>query len=232
MAPNVTALRACIKEHPNVKNLPKVTQDMDVFCRLLRENKVNETRDAFFRLPGLVQCLFLYYAWSVLTQTHPSDDAYLTSFRLFKLFRGPVEKNKPIFRPYKDVIDPFYRKAFEWNKQQDDLDDVPLSQYPSPMKTPAKKSSPKSPMKTPAKKSSPTKSPKKTYEKQYQKYETPEDEALITFYTSLYQEKPTSRLAITWLAEYGVETDEISREEIERKYANLVKTGQVFRLRG
>jgi hypothetical protein len=74
---------------------------------------------------------------------------------------------------------------------------------------------------------------KKKYDKKYQKYEEPlPNSSQYTFYTSLYAEKGNSSLAITWLTEHGVfENNDPKRAELVRNYEELVKKGQVFKLR-
>lgn len=60
-------------------------------------------------------------------------------------------------------------------------------------------------------------STKGNFDKKYQKYETPEeDDALYLFYSSLYDENPKSKLAISWCLEHGLfEGDK--RKKLEKK---------------
>lgn len=66
-----------------------------------------------------------------------------------------------------------------------------------------------------------TKKEKTKYEKAFQKKETPDKASpLYIFYTTLYEEKPDSRLAIKWLTEYGVFNGS-KRERLVEKYKGL-----------
>lgn len=62
---------------------------------------------------------------------------------------------------------------------------------------------------------------KKSYDKEGQKYDTPPSgDALYVFYTSLYEEKPNSNIAVVWLTERGVfEGDE--RKKLVQKWKKI-----------
>ncbi len=63
----------------------------------------------------------------------------------------------------------------------------------------------------------------KKYGKNYQKHEEEEENSpLWIFYTTLYEEKPDSELAIRWLTEHGIFEEE-AREELEEKYVELLR---------
>lgn len=60
-------------------------------------------------------------------------------------------------------------------------------------------------------------STKGNFDKKHQKFETPdEDDALYLFYSSLYDEKPKSKLAITWCLEHGL-FDGDKRKKLEKQ---------------
>lgn len=64
----------------------------------------------------------------------------------------------------------------------------------------------------------------KKYDKQYQKYDSPTDEMdpLYIYYTSLYKQKPNSKLAIVWLTEHGI-YDGSDRDNLIKIYKNVIK---------
>jgi hypothetical protein len=70
---------------------------------------------------------------------------------------------------------------------------------------------------------------RKTYEKEYQKHPSPvnDNDPLHVFYTSLYQEDPKNRLAITWLTEHGVYDGE-DREKLISKYKKLAEKSKLI----
>jgi hypothetical protein len=62
--------------------------------------------------------------------------------------------------------------------------------------------------------------------KEYQKKEKPDrNSPLYLYYTSLYEENPRSEIAIKWLTEYGVYSDD-KRDELIRRYKKYVKKGK------
>lgn len=73
---------------------------------------------------------------------------------------------------------------------------------------------------------------KKEYKKKFQKKDAPltEVDPLYIFYTSLYAQKPNSRLAITWLTEHGV-LDGENRRKLEKKYEKLQKDDKLVKMR-
>ena len=59
---------------------------------------------------------------------------------------------------------------------------------------------------------------RKIYAKKYQRYETPDDtDSLYLFYTSLYEQRPDSQMALKWLVEHGV-YDGKRREKLVERY--------------
>lgn len=194
----------CKKYSAKIKNIPKELSNIQDFCSSLCANKVKESKEKFLKLSYIVQCMFLEYAWNIISaKTKHSDDSYLTAFRLFKLFRGKDMKEKPIYARYLTLksLEPNYKKALEWNR--------------------------KSPVST---KKSPSVSAKTKYDKEYQRKPEPVDDAdpLRIFYVSLYLEKPSSPLAITWLTEHGVYDGE-ERKQLIKKYKKLADKNGLIR---
>ena len=97
-----------------------------------------------------------------------------------------------------------YKTALEWNR--------------SPTKQKTTSSSPAVPKQS------------KKYEKEYQRYEAPQDtlDPLYVYYTSLYSQNPKSRLAITWLTEHGV-YEGPDREKISKLYKKLAEAGKLIK---
>ena len=274
-------------------DISQTLDDIDYFCRLLRKNAVQDSKNAFAKLPILVQCLFLTNARKILANKDDyTDDSYLTAFRVFKLFRSTEDKEKIIFEPYKGEVESDYKKAFDWNKNYSETKtpgieivdyseksvavfgdtksikeelkaiggkfniglkrgevkqpgwifaktkraqiEAVLSPISTPRRSDSPASTPKKPVKSPA--SPRSKSPasprsRKTYDKEFQKHDEPEEGGpLYLFYTSLYEEKPSSRLAITWLTEYGV-YDGKERSALVDKYKTLADKGKLIKLR-
>lgn len=207
----------CIKKYGNVKNQPETIKKIEVFCKLLRANKVKATQEDFMKLPPVVQCIFLQKGYEILSGKigKNNEDAYLAAFRLFKLFRAKSMKDEKIYANYTKLkeLDDHYKKALQWNrdregktKTKEDGDDGEKKKTTS---TRASRS-------------------KKSYEKTYQKAASVEDDnALYFFYTSLYAEKPKSPLAITWLTEHGM-LEGKARKELEAKYEKLIENKELI----
>ncbi len=112
------------KKYPIIKpkNIPKTLKDISIFCNMLRSNKVKDSKAKFLSLPLIVQCIFLYHGWQVLSNRKKyTDDSYLTSFRLFKLFRNKEMQSKKTFKKYADLdtLDKYYKQALNWNRKLD-----------------------------------------------------------------------------------------------------------------
>lgn len=188
-------MEQCKTKYPDV---PKNLKDIESFCNLLRNNKVKESKEAFVKLPLLVQCLFLHHGWNIISnKSKHSEDSYLTAFYLFKLFRGKEMKESDIYSKYVKLktLEKYYKTASEWSKKTS--------------KTPGKSNTPRG---------------SKKYDKEYQRYESPKDELdpLYVFYTSLYKQNQKSKLAIRWLTEHGVFEGE-ERENLIKLYKKLEK---------
>jgi hypothetical protein len=201
----------CKKKYGSVKDQSKTVKDIEKFCELLQTNKVKDSKEAFAKLPMVVQCLFLHHAWNILSKkSKHSEDSYLTAFYLFKLFRGKEMKEQEIYSKYTKLktLEKMYKSALEWNR----------------------KSSPSKPKSSTSSKSPGLPKSSKKYDKEYQRYEGPKDELdpLYVYYTSLYIQNPKSRLAITWLTEHGVYEDS-DREKIVKIYKKLAEAGKLIK---
>lgn len=204
----------CKKKYGAVKNVAKTVGDIEKFCMLLRANKVKDSKEAFAKLPTVVQCLFLHHAWDILSKkSKHSEDSYRAAFYLFKLFRGKEMKEKEIYTKYGKLktLEKMYKSALEWNRET----------------KPSKATSSKA---TSSKSRSTTPKSSTKYDKEYQRYEAPKDELepLYVYYTSLFMQNPKSRLAITWLTEHGV-YEGAERETIVKRYKKLAEQGKLIK---
>lgn len=197
-------------------------QNINTFCNLINEQKISESEQAFKKLSPQVQALFIYYAWQILSNgENYSGNSYLTAFLLFKLFRNQKEiKNLNQLRKFRN-LEAYYQQALEWANQNKLL--IPVRPKPVPktkLSIPVPKS--KTKLSIPKTKTKSVPRTNKKFDKQYQRYDSPESETepLYVYYTSLYSENPNSRLAITWLTEHGI-FDDTKRKEIEMKYKKL-----------
>lgn len=200
----------CIKKYGQVKNEKKTIEQIETFCKMLRQNKVKATQEKFLELPPVVQCLFLQKGYEILNGEigDENEDAYLTAFRLFKLFRAKTMKDEKIYENYSKLkeLDAHYKKALEWNRKKQGT------------RTREKTEDGEGKTKS-------TRAPrsKKKYDKTYQRFETVgDDNALYFFYSSLYEEKPSSPLAITFLTEHGM-LEGKERKKLEGKYEKLLE---------
>uniref|UniRef100_A0A6C0EMS6 Uncharacterized protein n=1 Tax=viral metagenome TaxID=1070528 RepID=A0A6C0EMS6_9ZZZZ len=226
--PHVKLLGEC-NEYSQKVNVPKTVKAIENFCTLLQANKVKDSKEAFLKLPHVVQCLFLQHAWTIISnKSKHSDNSYRTAFYLFKLFRSPEFKARPIYARYAKLgsMEKLYTKALHWNRE--------TKEEPTKSRTTSTKSrttSTKS--RTTSTKSRAKSGTTKKYDKEYQRYATPEGETnpLNIFYTSLYKEKPSSPLAITWLTEYGLFDGE-ERQKLIKQYKKLLDSGKLIKLRG
>lgn len=239
-------MERCLKQHKKPTNIRKTVDDIHTFCALLRDNKVKDGRDAFLKLPLLAQCMFLQHSWEILSKKSKySDDSYLTAFRLFKLFRSKDMKGSEIYNRYTKLktVETYYKKALDWNRKSP-LANVKSGGSKSSKSTSSNSVSSKSiSSKSVSSKSASSKRSKsassrssksvgrsaKKYDKEFQRYAEPEEDgALYLFYTSLYEQEPKSRLAITWLTEHGV-YEGSERKRLEKHYAKLNEAGKLIK---
>jgi hypothetical protein len=224
----------CDKYSKNI-DVKKSINDIQEFCAMLRANKVKDTIPVFLKLPEVVQCMFLEYAWSVLSnKSKYTDDAYLTAFRLFKLFRNKdVQKNKTYARFMSNsTVETVYKKAFDWNKKQGGSSASPDVKGPVPKGPVPKGPVPKGPVpkRSPISRRTSSKSPGSKYDKEYQRYASPPNDTdpSYIFYTSLLNENPKSRLSITWLTEHGV-FEGSERDNLIKKYKKLLDANKIIK---
>jgi hypothetical protein len=201
----------CEKKHGKIKMTAKRVQELETFCGSLRANKVAGSKTLFTKLPLVVQCLFLYYSYEILSKKSKySDDSYLTAFRMFKLFRSKEMKGSAIYKRYASLkrTEGYYKKALDWNRKS------PLAKA----KPSGRTTSGRAPRQS------------KKYDKKFQRYAFPtgEIDPLYLYYTSLYTQVPKSRLAITWLTEHGV-FDGSERTALIKQYEKLVAKDQLIR---
>lgn len=198
----------CVKKYgkPPAKKTAKLIEEIEAFCNLLNNNRVKDGKIVFLKLPLVVQCLFLNYSWQILSKKSKySDESYLSAFRMFKLFRSKEFKDKPIYAKYlkMSTVETNYKKALDWNKKS------------SPSKASPSSGGRKSPQK---------------YDKKFQRRPEPESEEdpLFIFYTTLYEQKKDSPLAITWLTEHGIFEGK-KRSTLEKAYEKLANKKKLIR---
>jgi hypothetical protein len=194
--------------------MSELLSKIEKFCSLLTANKVKDSKEAFKKLPINVQKIFLAFGWEILNHKDKySDKSYMTAFLLFKLFRGKEDKKLDVYSKYAKMatVEKMYKKAFEWNKN---------NEAAGKARTVSSKSDG-------GVKRSVT---KRKYDKEYQKYEAPENEIdpLYIYYTTLLQQKPDSRLAITWLTEHGI-YEEDERDALVEEYKKLVEKNKLVK---
>lgn len=231
----------------NKENLvKKISQDINRFCTLLRNNKVKDSKEAFEKLPVSVQRLFLHHCWTVLSNKNQySEDSYKTSFLLFKLFRSKEWKEKSIYKRYLRLssLESYYKKANDFFKKQGtEVKSGPKKSASKSSKRSTSKSSKRSASKSSKRstsksskrlaskssKKSVSKSSKK-YDKEFQRFQEPKElDPLYLFYTSLYSQKINPPLAITWLTEHGV-FDGSERKSLVKKYEKLKQAGKLIK---
>lgn len=194
----------CLSKFGKIKSPDNEMKKLGTFCKFLSSNKVKNSKEEFLNLEHATQCMLLYYAHRILnSKLNVPDKIYRNAFYLFKLFRGKDMKELRTYVPYNNkLLEDLYKKALIWNRNN------------SETKTSSRSSSSKS-------SSGEGKRSKKSFDKKFQKYETKKElDPLYIYYTSLYSEKPKSKLAVTWLTEYGIFEDE-KREELVKKYEKI-----------
>jgi len=177
--------------------------DVEEFCKSLLEDYMNVSKKKFLNLDPSIQRIFLKFSSQILLQSEMySDKSKYRAFKLFQLFNETELKKLSIFQEEYNslLIQQAYLKISTELEKTIKENSIERSRSRS--------------------KSRSTKRLDK-YDKEWQKAETPdEDSAIYIFYTSLYKQKPSSKLAITWLTENGVFDDE-QRDKLVRKYVLL-----------
>jgi len=126
-----------------------------------------------------------------------------------------VESEKPKAKPVSPKKTPKKTKVISPKEETEEEVKPEKTKSPSPKKVPKKVTEKKSPKTKRATKA------KIKYEKEYQKHEEPEEgTSVYIYYTTLYEQKPKSVLAITWLTEHGVFEGK-ERKKLIEKYKKL-----------
>ena len=188
----------CSKTYKYPKQTKKLILNIDNFCKLLHADKVTSARNAFKTLPKIIQCMFL----------HKSNDIL-------------ANKDKYGEKPFKNA---FYIVKLFKTKDMSDMDVYSRYLNMSILRMNyevAKKHF------SVSKASKASKASK--YSMEYQKRDVVNDtDASYIFYTSLYDEDVSSRLAITWLVEHGIYKG-AKRKEIVDKYRKLQENDELIR---
>ena len=207
------------------------------FCSSLSKENISEPRKAFTELDPVAQKLFLHWGWEILShKSKYPEDTYIVAYKLFRLFRGKEGSSIPSYEKYSKMplVDKIYSQASEWKKGYDkestprEEKDNSSSSEPTPSKPAASSSRSRSRASRASRASTSSRSrsgsakASKKYDKEYQKYAEPESEIdpLYIYYTTLFQERPKSKLAITWLTEHGVFEDD-QRDELVERYKKI-----------
>lgn len=211
------------------------------FCTSLSKENISEPRKAFTQLRPVAQKLFLHWGWEILShKSKYPEETYIVAYKLFRLFRGKDGSSIPSYEKYSKMplVDKIYSEASEWKKGYD-KESTPREEKDSSSSEPAvsksaaskptassSRSRSRSSRTSRASASSRSRSGSakggKKYDKEYQKYAEPESEIdpLYIYYTTLFQERPKSKLAITWLTEHGVFEDD-QRDELVERYKKI-----------
>ena len=212
------------------------------FCSSLSKENISEPRKAFTELDPVAQKLFLHWGWEILShKSKYPEDTYIVAYKLFRLFRGKEGSSIPSYEKYSKMplVDKIYSQASEWKKGYDkestpreekdnSSSSEPTPSEPTPSKPAASSSRSRSRASRASRASTSSRSrsgsakASKKYDKEYQKYAEPESEIdpLYIYYTTLFQERPKSKLAITWLTEHGVFEDD-QRDELVERYKKI-----------
>lgn len=219
------------------------------FCSSLSKENISEPRKAFTELDPVAQKLFLHWGWEILShKSKYPEDTYIVAYKLFRLFRDREGSSIPSYEKYSKMplVDKIYSQASEWKKgydkystpreEKDSSSSDPAESKPVASKSVASKSTASSSRSrtrssrasrasrasTSSRSRSGSAKGGKKYDKEYQKYAEPESEIdpLYIYYTTLFQERPKSKLAITWLTEHGVFEDD-QRDELVERYKKI-----------
>jgi hypothetical protein len=228
------------------KKVKRDVSGLKNFCSSLSKENISEARKAFTELDPVAQKLFLHWGWEILShKSKYPEDTYIVAYKLFRLFRGREGSSIPSYEKYSKMplVDKIYSKASEWKKGYD-KDSTPReekeesssseavsskttesssrSRSRSSKTSRASRTSRTSGSSTSSRSRSGSAKASKKYDKEYQKYAEPESEIdpLYIYYTTLFQERPKSKLAITWLTEHGVFSDD-QRDELVERYKKI-----------
>jgi hypothetical protein len=215
------------------------------FCSSLSKENISDSRKGFTELDPVAQKLFLHWGWEILShRSKYPEDTYIVAYKLFRLFRGKEGSSIPSYEKYSKMplVDKIYSQASVWKRGYDkegtpteekDSSSESVASKPAASKPVASKptastsrsrsrSSRSSRSSTSSRSRSGSAKASKKYDKEYQRYAEPESEIdpLYIYYTTLYQERPKSKLAIVWLTEHGVFSDD-QRDELVKRYKKI-----------
>lgn len=172
-------------------NKEKLNKDMDTFCSTFKRNKLQEYQDAFLVLPPYVQCLFAYYCKMIFKRKNEGDSTITDKhIQIAIRLHNLFVKEKIKLRPeVVKIIDKFRVDRSMASKAREEI-------------------------------MASVKKEKEVFVKPYQKKSSLQiSDPLFRFYNSLYEEKPNSKLAITWLTEHGA-FEGPKREDLVIRYRN------------
>jgi len=212
------------------------------FCSSLSYENISDARKVFTQMNSSAQKLFLHWGWEILShKSKYSEDSYAVAYKLFRLFRGREGSSVPSYEKYSKMplVNKLYSQASEWFKAYSKRVSSPEREEKvsrSRSRSTSSRSSRSTSSRSRSSRSTSSRSRSsrsrsasrsrsragKKYDKEYQKYVEPESEIdpLYIYYTTLFRERPKSKLAIVWLTEHGVFEDD-QRDELVEKYKKI-----------
>lgn len=199
------------------------------FCSSLSRENITEARKVFTQMNLAAQKLFLHWGWEILShRSKYPDDSYAVAYKLFRLFRGKEGSSVPSYEKYSKMplVNKVYSQASEWFKgYSNKTESAPEEEEKvSSSRSRSRSTSSRSRSTSSRSRSRSTSRVRvsKKYDKEYQKYAAPESEIdpLYIYYTTLFKERPKSKLAIVWLTEHGIFEDD-QRDELVEKYKKI-----------
>lgn len=220
-----------------------IIENIKKFCEALRTRKLEKAAKIYIELPMYIHCVFLEKSNQILKSQRMGEyslDTRNMAKLIFNLYHTQTLQKNVFLDMYKKharqhahtnlgvaVEKRMVRKPTEKSIARKRVTYAPLK------KIEYKKQKKKGVKTTKGTKTTEKKGRAaggKKYDKEYQRYAEPSSstDPLYIFYTSLYQEVPESKLAITWLTEHGVyEGDE--RSELLSKYKSLAAKDQLVK---
>ena len=205
------------------------------FCSSLStDSSLTESRKVFTQMNSSAQKLFLHWGWEILShKSKYSEDSYAVAYKLFRLFRGREGSSVPSYEKYSKMplVNKLYSQASEWFKayskrvsspEREEKVSHSRSRSTSSRSRSSRSTSSRSRSSRSRSASRSLSRAGKKYDKEYQKYVEPESEIdpLYIYYTTLFRERPKSKLAIVWLTEHGIFEDD-QRDELVEKYKKI-----------
>jgi len=195
------------------------------FCTSLSSENISDSRKVFTQMNSAAQKLFLHWGWEILShRSKYSEDSYAVAYKLFRLFRGKEGSSVHSYEKYSKMplVNKLYSKASEWFKEYSKKQSRPKQEEKVSSSRSRSVSSRSRSASSRSRSASSRVRVSKKYDKEYQKYVEPESEIdpLYIYYTTLFRERPKSKLAIVWLTEHGVFSDD-QRDELVEKYKKI-----------